>query len=84
MEVNVNETGSQRAAGQVDGFAFCGGHRQIVEDLGDSPVAHKDAGLSFRGSFGIEEREIVQKFVGHARRLTGLSLDRRDPAAGMA
>jgi hypothetical protein len=26
----------------------------------------------------------VQKFVGHAGRLTGLSLDRRDHAAGMA
>ena len=84
MEVNVNETWSQRAAGQVDGFTCGGGHREVVEYLGDSPVAHKDAGLSFRGSFGIEEREIVQKFVGHAGRLTGLSLDRRDHAAGMA
>jgi hypothetical protein len=80
VEVNVNETWSERAASQVDGFAFGGGHREVVEYLGDCAVAHKHAGLSFGGSFGVEEREIIEKFVGHARRLTGLSLDRREHA----
>ena len=83
VEVNVNETWSERAASQIDGFAFGGGHREVVEYLGDCAVAHKHAGLSFGGSFGVEEREIIEKFVGHAGRLTGLSLDRRDHAAGM-